>query len=82
MEKSPHTYTITEETLDKVKAELMEQFVMYAMMGIKAKDEEEFLSSTTGFLATAIAAGIFVKLAPDDYPVDELIINIITAQRL
>ena len=49
MEKSAHTYTITEETLDKVKAELMEQFDKYTKMGIKAKDEEERLSSITGF---------------------------------
>lgn len=37
MEKSARTYTITEETLDKVKAEIMEKFEKYAMMGIKAK---------------------------------------------
>lgn len=37
MEKSARTYTITEETLDKVKAEIMAQFGKYTMMGIKAK---------------------------------------------
>ena len=37
MEKSACTYSITEETLDKVKAEIMAQFDKYAMMGIKAK---------------------------------------------
>ena len=49
MEKSARTYTITEETLDKVKAEIMEQFIKYGMMGTKAKDEEEMLSSINGF---------------------------------
>lgn len=82
MEKSARTYTIIEETLDKVKAELMEQFEKYAMMGIKAKDEEELLSSITGFQGAAIGASVFVKLAPDDYPVEELIISIITAYTL
>lgn len=82
MEKSACTYTITEETLDKVKAEIMWQFKKYAMMGIKAKNEEETLSSINGFQEAAIAASIFVKLAPDDYPVDELIIGIITAHTL
>ena len=37
MEKSARTYTITEETLDKVKAEIMGQLVKYAMMGKKQK---------------------------------------------
>lgn len=32
MEKLAPTYTITEETLDKVKAEIMRQFDKYAMM--------------------------------------------------
>ena len=73
MEKSARTYTITEETLDKVKAEIMKQFEKYAMMGIKAKYNEEILSAINGFQGAAIAASIFVKLAPDDYPVDELI---------
>jgi len=82
MEKSARTYTITEETLDKVKAEIMEQFDKYAMMGTKAKDGEEMLSSIFGFKEVAIAASIFVKLAPDDYPVEELMIGIITAQTL
>ena len=82
MEKSARTYTITEETLDKVKAEIMEKFEKYAMMGIKAKNKEETLSSINGFRAAAIAASIFVKLAPDDYPVDELIFGIITAHTL
>ena len=82
MEKSARTYTITEETLDKVKAELMEQFYKYAMMGIKAKNEEEILSSISGFQGAAIGASIFVKLAPDDYPVEELINSIITAESL
>ena len=41
MEKSARTYTITEETLDKVKAEIMEKFEEYAMMALKAKDKEE-----------------------------------------
>lgn len=82
MEKSARTYTITEETLDKVKAELIEQFEKYAMMGIKAKDGEEMLSSITGFQGAAIGASIFVKLAPDDYPVEELMISIITSQSL
>lgn len=52
------------------------------MMGIKAKDNEELLSAITGFQGAALGAYIFVKLAPDDYPVDELIISIITAQTL
>ena len=82
MEKSARTHTITEETLDKVKAEIMQQFDKYAMMGIKAKDEEEMLTSIMGFKGTAIGASIFVKLAPDDYPVDELIVAITTAQAL
>ena len=82
MEKSARTYTITEETLDKVKAELMEKFGKYTMMGIKAKDEEEMLSSINGFRGVAIGASIFVKLAPHDYPVEELIISIITAHSL
>lgn len=82
MEKSARTYTITEGTLDKVKAEIMAQFVKYAMMGIKAKDEKEMLTSINGFQGIAIAASIFVKLAPDDYPVDDLIISIITANSL
>lgn len=82
MEKSARTYTITEETLDKVKAELMEQFKKYSMMGIKAKDEKELLSSINGFQGAAIGASIFIKLAPDDYPIDELIISIITAHKL
>lgn len=82
MEKSARTHTITEETLDKVKAEIMELFYKYSMMGIKAKNEEETLSSIKGFQGAAIAASIFVKLAPDDYPVDELIISIITAHTL
>lgn len=82
MEKSAHTYTITEETLDKVKAEIMEQFDKYATMGIKAKDEKEMLTSIKGFQGVAKGASIFVKLAPDDYPVEELIISIITAESL
>ena len=82
MEKSARTYTITEETLDKVKADIMEQFDKYTMKGIKAKDEKEILSSIKGFKGAAIGASIFVKLAPEDYPVDELIISIITAQTL
>ena len=82
MEKSARTYTITEETLDKVKAEIMEQFDKYATMGTKAKDEKEMLSVIRGFKVMAIGASIFVKLAPDDYPVDELIISILTAQKL
>lgn len=49
MEKSARTYTITKETLDKAKAEIMDQFDKYAMMGIKAKDEKELLSSIQGF---------------------------------
>ena len=82
MEKSARTYTITEETLDKVKAEIMEQFDKYAMMRTKAKNNEEILAAITGFQGTAIAATVFVKLAPDDYPVDELTISIITAVSL
>lgn len=82
MEKSARTYTITEETLDKVKAEIMEQFKKYTMMGIKAKDKEEMLSSINGFRGAAIGASIFVKLAPDDYPIEELIVSIITAESL
>ena len=82
MEKSARTYTITEETLDKVKAEIMEQFEKYAMMGIKAKDKEEMLLSISGFRVAAIGASIFVKLAPDDYPVEELMISITTADTL
>ena len=82
MEKSARTYRITEETLDKVKAEIMEQFDKYATMGIKAKDDEEIQTAITGFQGVAIAASIFVKLAPDDYPVEELIISIITAESL
>ena len=82
MEKSARTYAITEETLDKVKAEIMGQFDKYAMMGMKAKDEEEILPALAGFQEAAIAATTFVKLAPDDYPVDELIIGIITAESL
>ena len=82
MEKSARTYTITEETLDKVKEEIMEQFDKYAMKGIKAKDEKEILTSINGFQGAAIAASIFVKLAPDDYPVEELIISIMTALTL
>lgn len=71
MEKSARTYTITEETLERVRHE-----------GIKAKDKEEMLASIKGFQGTAIGASIFVKLAPDDYPVEELMISIITAQTL
>ena len=82
MEKSARTYTITEETLDKVKAEIMGHLYKYAMMGIKAKDEEEMLSSINGIQGVAKGASIFVELAPDDYPVDELIISIITAHKL
>lgn len=82
MEKSARTFTITEETLDKVKAEIMEQFDKYARIGGKAKDEEEIQESITGFQGAAIAATIFVKLAPDDYPVDDLIMSIITARTL
>lgn len=41
MEKSARTYTIKEETLDKVKAEIMAQFDKYAMMGITAKDKKK-----------------------------------------
>lgn len=82
MGKSARTYTITEETLDKVKAELIEQFKKFAMMGKKAKDEEEMLSSITGFKVTAIGASIFVKLAPDDYPMEELVVSIIMADAL
>ena len=82
MEKSARTYTITEETLDKVKAEIMGEFDKYSMMGIKAKDKEEFLASIRGFQEAAIGASIFVKLAPDDYPVEELMISIMTAQIL
>lgn len=82
MEKSVHTYTITEETLDKVKAEIMEQFDKYAMMGIKAKDEKEMLTAIKGFKGAAISATVFVKLAPDDYPVKELMISIMTAESL
>lgn len=82
MEKSARTYTITGETLDKVKAEIMEQFDKYSAKGLKAKDVEETLLSIAGFQEASIAATVFVKLAPDDYPVDELIISIITAQLL
>lgn len=82
MEKSTRTYTITEETLDKVKAEIMEQFDKYAMKGLAAKNKEEMLSSITGFKAAAICASIFCKLAPDDYPIEELIVSIITADAL
>lgn len=82
MEKSAHTYTITEETLDKVKAEIMEWFKKYEMMGRKSKNEEELLLAINGFQGVAIAASIFVELAPDDYPVYELIISILTAQKL
>ena len=82
MEKSARTYTITEETLDKVKAELMEQFIKYGRMGANAKDEEEMLSSINGFQGAALGASIFVKLAPHDYPVEELMIGIITAASL
>ena len=82
MEKSARTYTITYETLDKVKAEIMKQFDKYATMGMKAKDGEEILTAITGFQGVAIAANVFVKLAPDDYPVEELIIGIITAVSL
>ena len=82
MEKSARTYTITEETLDKVKAEIMEQFKKYAMMGIKAKDEEEMQLSINRFKGAAIGASIFVKLAPDDYPVEELMVGITTALTL
>ena len=42
MEKSARTYTITEETLDKVKAELMEQFDKYAMKGLAAKIKRKY----------------------------------------
>lgn len=35
-----------------------------------------------GFLGAAIGASIFVQLAPDDYPIEELIVSIITAQSL
>lgn len=82
MEKSARTYTITKETLDKAKAEIMKQFDKYAMMGIKAKDEKELLSSIQGFQATAIGASIFLALAPDDYPVVDLMISIMTAESL
>ena len=82
MEKSARTYAITEETLDKVKAEIMEQFDKYAMTGLKAKDDEEMLTSIYGFLCTAMIAKVFVKLAPDDYPVEELIIGITAADSL
>ena len=60
----------------------MYQFDKYATTGIKAKDKGELLSSIAGFQGTAIAATTFVKLAPDDYPVDELIISIKTAESL
>lgn len=82
MEKSARTYTITEETLDKVKAEITEQFEKYTMMRIKAKDKDETLSSTNGFLGVAIAACIFIELAPDDYPVEELMNGIALAHTL
>lgn len=82
MEKTARTYTITEESLDKVKAEIMANFEKCAMMGITAKDKKEKLSSIIGFQGAAIAACIFVNLAPDGYPVDELIISIIAAQTL
>lgn len=85
MEKSARTYTITEETLDKVKAEIVGQFEKYARMLIEAKDEEETLTSISGFQVTAIAATIFVKLAPvdyDDYPVKEVIIGVMKALAL
>lgn len=77
MEKSARAYTITEETLDKVKAELMEQFKKYSMIGKKAKDEKEMRISRIGLKEAALGASIFVELAPDDYPVDELLIIII-----
>lgn len=82
MEKSACTYSITEETLDKVKAEIMAQFDKYAMMGIKAKNKEEILASINGFKGAAIGASIFCQLAPDDYPIEELIVSIITAESL
>lgn len=82
MEKSARTFTITEETLDKVKALIMEQFDEYAMMGLKSKDVEEILTATAGFQGAALAASMFVKLAPDDYPVEELMIGITTALSL
>lgn len=82
MEKSARTYTITEETLDKVKAEIMGEFDKYAMMGIKAKDKKEIRTSISGFKLVAIAASIFVELAPDDYPVEEVRIAITTADSL
>lgn len=40
--KSTRTYTITEETLDKVKAEIMEQFNKYAMKGLTAKIKRKY----------------------------------------
>lgn len=82
MEKSARTYTITEETLDKVKAEIMGQFDKYAMMGIKANDEKEVLLAKNGFQGAAIGASVFVILAPDDYPVDDLIFSIKIAHTL
>ena len=82
MEKSARTYTITEETLNKVKAELMEEFDKYANMGIHAKNKEELSTAVIGFKRTAVEACTFVQLAPDDYPVYELIISILTAQKL
>lgn len=60
----------------------MVQFNKCATTIIKAKDEEEMLPSIITIQGVALAASIFVELAPDDYPVDELIISIITAQRL
>ena len=82
MEKSARTYTIKEETLDKVKAEIMAQFDKYAMMGITAKDKKEMMTSINGFQGVAIGASIFVQLAPDDYPIEELIVSIKTAYSL
>lgn len=82
MEKSARTYTITERTLDKVKAEIMEQFRKYGMKVLAAKNKAEMSSSITGFIEVAIGASIFCKLAPDDYPIEELIVCIITADAL
>ena len=77
MEKSARTYTITEETLDKVKAEIMEAFERFTNMGIEEKNKKEMSAALRGFQGAAIAGSIFVKLAPDDYPVDEHMISII-----
>lgn len=60
----------------------MAEFDKYAMMGIKAKDEEEILKSIKGFQGVAIGASVFVELAPDDYPIADIIVGIKTAHTL